>query len=76
MFAGIFAITVPGVVKPLTDAVQVMLSEVLSVTVFVPPAVPVIATSIPVKVAGLIASLNTIVNRIGGLQAGSGLLAA
>jgi len=70
-FAAISAMTVPGVVMPLTAAFHVMLSEVVRFTVFVPPAVPVRVTSEPVKVAGFIASLKTTVKLMGDVPVGS-----
>ena len=60
-FAAMFAITVPEVVIPVTDAVHVILSDVDSATTFVPPAVPVIATSAFVNVAGAIADRKSVV---------------
>src|SRR5439155_4988528 len=60
-FAAIAAITVPFVVMPLTARLNVLLSALgfVIVIVFVPPAVPVIATSDDVKLDVLIGSLKS-----------------
>ena len=66
--AGIDAITVPAVVMPLTATVNVVPlfgAISVSVTVFVPPAVPVVETSEDVKVDVSIGLLKTAVKLIG-----------
>src|SRR5439155_24407312 len=71
--AAIVAMTVGLVVRLLTSAVSV-LGPPLTVTVLVPPAVPLIVTSVPVKpVTG---SLNTAVKLIGEALVGSAWPAA
>src|SRR6266850_8459646 len=70
--AGMLAITVPSVM-PLTATLYV-LGPPVTVTVLVPPAVPVIVTSAPVK--PLTASLKTAVKFIGDAPVGSACPAA
>src|SRR5439155_474260 len=71
--AAIVAMTVGLVVRLLTSAVSV-LGPPLTVTVLVPPAVPLIVTSVPVK--PLTGSLNTAVKLIGEALVGSAWPAA
>ena len=66
--AGMVAITVPLVVMPLTAALYVGPLPV-TVTVFVPPAVPVMVTLVPVK--PVTASLKTSVKLISDALVGS-----
>src|SRR2546428_447463 len=76
--APIEAVTVPSVVIPATAMLKVLLSELgfVTVTVFVPPAVPPTATSEAVNVALLIVSLKTTVKSIGEGLLGSVCMAA
>src|SRR5439155_517779 len=71
--AAIVAMTVGLVVRLLTSAVSV-LGPPLTVTVLVPPAVPLIVTSVPVK--PLTGSLNTAVKLMVGTLVGSAWLAS
>src|SRR5213594_3848666 len=71
--AGIVAITVPPLVRPLTATVEVLGPPVTS-TVVVPPAVPPITTSLPVK--PLTDSLKTAVKVMGAVLVGSACPAA
>src|SRR5918994_302944 len=71
--AAIVATTVPLVVTPLPARVWVR-GPPLTTAVFVPPAVPAIVTSVPVKL--VTGSLKTAVNLIGALLVGSACPAA
>ncbi len=64
-------ITVPVDDIPVTGMFQVMLSEVVGTPTMDPVAVPASVTSPEVKVAGLIASLNTAVKFMGEALVGS-----
>ena len=68
--AGIAAVTLPPVpLIPVTLTVKVLPSREDTATVFVPPEVPPIATSLPLK--PVTASLNVAVKLIGGFTVGS-----
>ena len=68
---GVFPFRNPVMTGPLDTA-----NYILGTTTLLPPAEPVIATSVPVNVAGSISSLNTAVKLIGDTFVGSGWPAA